>query len=73
MFSDNSLGPQPPLDEDEQKEIWFEKNRPITPHKGGRTERLGVRITPADLAKLGTICEAQGISRADWIAKKINE
>lgn len=45
--------------------------RQITPHKGGRTERLFIRITPASKERLQAICETQDISTADWIEQQL--
>jgi predicted HicB family RNase H-like nuclease len=45
----------------------------ITPHKGGRTASLKVRIKPEVLAKLKQIAKARGVSQADVIEKWIEE
>lgn len=45
--------------------------RQITAHKGGRTERLYVRIQPALKAKLQTIISQRNITVADWIEEQI--
>lgn len=42
----------------------------ITPHKGGRTDRLYVRITPENKRKLEQLASG---SAADWIEKMIEE
>jgi hypothetical protein len=47
--------------------------RTITPHKGGRTERIAARITPADLERLNQILAKRGIGFADWLEKKIKQ
>jgi hypothetical protein len=44
-----------------------------TPHKGGRTASLHIRIRPEVLAKLKQIAKARGVSQADVIEKWIEE
>jgi predicted DNA-binding protein len=43
----------------------------ITPHKGGRTADLHIRIKPELLEKLRRIAKEQGKSQADIIEKFI--
>ncbi len=50
-------------------------SKKITPHKGGRTERLGIRITPANKERLRLAAELSGISVADvighWVSNEL--
>ena len=34
-------------------------------------EAITVRLEPEDAARLRTLCQARGMSQADWIAEKI--
>lgn len=45
----------------------------ITPHKGGRTERLYVRLTPEHKIKLEIIANKKGVSHADVISDWIDQ
>jgi hypothetical protein len=45
----------------------------ITPHKGGRSVRLNVRITPDEKAKLMAVAKKNGLSVVDWIMEKVYE
>ncbi len=49
--------------------------RRITPHKGGRTERLNIRITPEDKDFIHEVARLSGMSVADiiawWIRQKL--
>jgi len=44
------------------------KNSGITPHKGGRTEQLPVRLTPAEAAAIRAAA-GPDTSIADWVAR----
>lgn len=43
----------------------------IKPHKGGRSERININLTPEIKEALRRICAAQGISIPDWITKQV--
>lgn len=45
--------------------------RKITPHKGGRTARLTVRLTPRHRAALDAMARLDGITTADVIERLI--
>jgi len=47
--------------------------RKITPHKGGRTARLYVRMTPDTKSKLEQILQTTGLGAGDWIENKVAE
>ena len=45
--------------------------RAIKPHKGGRTERIYARLTPAEKRRLEAELERSGLSLSDWIISKV--
>jgi len=45
--------------------------RKISPHKGGRTERLSVRITPEDKKLLERLAHERGITMSDIISNAV--
>jgi hypothetical protein len=45
--------------------------RTITPHKGGRTERINARIRPDVKQRLRVILNKRGISFGDWLELQI--
>lgn len=47
--------------------------RQITPHKGGRTIRLDIRIRPDIKAKLRQYAKSQDVSIADVIENFVND
>jgi len=47
--------------------------RQITPHKGGRTERAHVRLTPDEKARLDATLKRTGLSLADFIMLCVDE
>lgn len=52
--------------------VAFSVKRPITPHKGGRTEIVSTaRVTPKTKTQLQTILDQRGISYADWITEMV--
>lgn len=59
--------------------VTDKKNRPsrkgvsIKPHKGGRTAKLFMTITPDALAKLKAIVASRKQSRSDYLQEKIDE
>ena len=44
----------------------------ITPHKGGRSERLYARIRPETKRRLAELCEVQVMTVADFIESAVN-
>ncbi len=51
------------------KPHWY--NNKITPHKGGRTEKLTLQMTPAELGQLNKKAKEFGVPRIDVIVAGI--
>lgn len=49
----------------------MESKRIITPHKGGRTENINVRVRPEIKQKFNELCKE--VSQADWIEDAVIE
>lgn len=45
--------------------------REIKAHKGGRTERVYARLSPAEKAELGKELERKQMSFSDWVMWKL--
>jgi|GEM_PF-4916813 len=45
----------------------------ITPHKGGRTDRLSARISPDEKKRIQARLEASGEGLADWIMRHVRD
>jgi uncharacterized protein (DUF1778 family) len=41
----------------------------IKAHKGGRTERIYLRVTPQEKTELLALAKAAGLSFSDWLVK----
>lgn len=47
------------------------KGVPITSHKGGRTDRIGVRVTPETKQMIQAMSEAHDLTMADVVEQAI--
>lgn len=59
------------LESIEEHRNEVEPTREITPHKGGRTERIEARLTPETRSALDSILSESNQSFADWVTRKI--
>ena len=68
---DNEEYPEDNLTKEEKDALEAEAFTSITPHKGGRSERINARLTPDEKRRLTQLLSDKKLSLSDWIMEQV--